>query len=177
MINYEDWLEAMPALLRDVALREEVIDDLEDDGPRLVAAGAAQRTLSADDAECLVEAASEAFYRRSKRVVTLDWDSCSPMGGCGASWVDGYAGVYCFGSSDWEAQGPFDSVDGALCASSSFEMATYDASLQSDTLSEARLLSIGWSICPYDGTIYVNGAAYRRGEDELVPADDDELDE
>ena len=38
MIDYRDWLEAMPALLRDVALREEVIDDLEDDEPPVIIA-------------------------------------------------------------------------------------------------------------------------------------------
>ena len=96
------------------------------------------------------------------------------MGGGGASWVDGFAGVYCFGSSDWEGQGPFDSLEEALNASESFSMATHGASIDSDQLSKAALLRIASSICPDDGSIYVNGTKYVHGKSKLKVCRDEE---
>jgi hypothetical protein len=171
MTTFDDWAEVLPQLLRDARFRAELIDRLEDDGERLVNACLTGKALSPDEAETLHEELCETYSFFAERVVCLDWDSCSPMGSSGASWVDGFAGVYWFGSSDWEGQGPFDSVDGALSASSSFDMATYDASLRSDALGEADLLRMAASICPHDGEIYVNGTAYRHGDDGLVAND------
>ena len=122
------------------------------------------------------EVSSETYDFFAKQVVCLSWDSCSPMGGDGASWVVSFAGVYWFCSSDWENEGPCSSLGEALGCSSSFSMATHNATLKSDTMSAEELLPIAEDVCPHDGTIYVNGSDYRHGDDGLVLADDDDDD-
>ena len=174
MSRFSDWGDCLEPLLRDARFRAELLDQLEDDGERLVAALVANKPLSEVELEKVDEALREAYDFLAEQVVCLDWYSCSPMGGDGASWILGFADVYWFCSSDWENQGPFESLGNALDASSSFSMATENASLKSSHVSDDTLLSIAESVCPYDSTIYVNGTEYRHGEDGLVSTEDDE---
>ena len=172
MSAYTYWVDVLPKLLRDARFRAELIDRLEDEGDCIVTAAAAGTSLSDTDQERLAEELGETFAFLASRVVSLDWEDSTPMGGCGASWIDGFADVYWFGSSDWEGQGPFESISAALGASSSFDTATYGAWLRSEVVDDAQLLSIGASICPHDGDIYINSTRYRHGEDGLEERDD-----
>ena len=174
MSGFSDWGDCLEPLLRDARFRAELIDRLEGDGERLVDAAIHGKELTADEQERLDEELRETYVFFAKQVVCLSWDSCSPMGGDGASWVVSFAGVYWFCSSDWENEGPCSSLGEALGCSSSFSMATHNATLKSDTMSAEELLPIAEDVCPHDGTIYVNGSDYRHGDDGLVLADDDD---
>lgn len=172
MTDYSDWVEALPKLLRDARFRAELIDRLEEDGERLVAAMLTHQQIAEEDQQRLAEELGETYEFFAARVVTLDWAGDTPMGGSGASWISAFADVYWFGSSDWEASGPYESIGQALGASSSFDMPTYGAWLRSEVVGDAELLSIGASICPHDGDIYINSARYRHGEDGLEAHED-----
>lgn len=110
---------------------------------------------------------------RAEPVLSLDWDGGAP--GCsGAVWIQRWRGFYFIKSSDYEPEGPFDSVDEAL-GHDAFSTTTYRPELNSETLPLKTLLEVGMGLINEEGDeIWINRERYVLTGGELVAGDTSE---
>jgi hypothetical protein len=115
-----------------------------------------------DNEDALHEDLSDA-----KTVFALGWDGNFP-GNSGAIWVEEFKGLYFCTSTDFDSEGPFQSLDGALDCEF-FHTSTPNPSITSDKLPLKRLLSIGAGLVSEEGEeISINSDRYVLEGDELV---------
>jgi len=166
-------LRRLPALVEHSAFRAALEAAVGESGPRLIAAGRKGVALALDDWDALIDHVNDIYGNLAKPIVTLSWDSETPMGSSGASWIHELAGVYVFSSSDWPAAGPFDSLQEALDGNESFSMTTANAAIDSAYLSEDRLRKLAQAVVPDDGPVWVNGKEHVLVGRKLCPVDED----
>lgn len=117
--------------------------------------------------ECARDVFDECATTRT--VLSLGWDSNGP-GGSGAVWVQELAGVCMVCSSDYDPEGPFDSIEEALYCDC-FCTTTSRAEVDSDHLDTEQLLEIASAVYDWEngGDILINGRRYRGDGDKLSP--------
>jgi len=103
----------------------------------------------------------------AETILSLGWDGNAP--GCsGAIWVNRWKGLYFCTSSDYDPEGPFESLDEAL-GMEWFYTATSNPEINSEALPLKKLLGIGRRLVSEDGDeIYINGTRYVLKADTLV---------
>lgn len=108
-----------------------------------------------------------------KNVLSLGWDGNAP--GCsGAIWVKEWMGFYFCSSSDYDDEGPFQSLDEAL-EMEWFSTDTSNPELDSDVLPLEQLLGIGRGLVSEEmNEIYINGSLYHLEGGELVKSKTEE---
>jgi hypothetical protein len=106
--------------------------------------------------------ADNLITEEAQSVVTYEWDSQSP-GGSGACCVNHWRGLYFVAGSDYESEGPFDSIQSAF-GSEAFEALSGNLQFTytSRIVKRSQLLDlIARSFVGDEGdTIRVNGAEY-----------------
>jgi len=139
----EIFAEALPQLRTHVGFRKQVADAFarvrESQPQHVYRALLAGKAVPDEVWETIGDDVVRAFENHATTVLTLEWDSSSPLGGNGCSQVVALAGVHVCVSTDWEAEGPFDSVDDAVWRYESFSLPTSSADFSSRTLSTEAL--------------------------------------
>lgn len=101
-------------------------------------------------------------------VLSLGWDSNGP-GGSGAIWITCWEDLYFCSSSDYDSEGPFDSLDEALQVDW-FSNGTSSPELASEVLPLAQLKNIALGLLEGDGEqACINGDSYISEDGKLVP--------
>ncbi|MFM1769023.1 MAG: hypothetical protein RJA22_1552 [Verrucomicrobiota bacterium] len=114
------------------------------------------------DEDALINDLSDA-----ETVFSLCWDSNRP-GGSGAIWINEFKGFYFCTSSDYDPEGPFESLDDAL-ACEWFHTPTPNPEITCQKLPLNELLAIASSLVSEEGEeVYINSERYVLEEDELV---------
>ena len=109
----------------------------------------------------------------SNTVLTLGWDGDFP-GLSGANYATEWNGLYFFGSSDHDREGPFDSEQEVLDLDYFHSQGTPNPELSSDVLPLERLLEIGRDIVCDDGDqIDINTRLFVLSRGKLVEAQND----
>ncbi len=105
----------------------------------------------------------------AKLVLTLEWDGDFP-GSSGANYLSEWNGLYFFSSSDYDDEGPFDTVKEALEELEYFNLAcTPKPELSSEILSLDRLLEIGRDLVNDEGDeVYINDTLFVLAHGQLV---------
>ena len=117
----------------------------------------------ADD-EMLLE---EDFERSRKPLLGLEWDG--GLCGGGGLWVSEWLGLFFMSSSDFDSEGPFESLD-ELMELDWFHVVVYRPSLTSTSIPLSELLSIARNLVGEEGDeILINRARYILKNEELVP--------
>lgn len=139
----EIFAEALPQLRTHVGFRKQVRDALarvRDSQPQHVYRALLHGKAVPDEVwETIGDDVVRAFENHATTVLTLEWDSGTPLGGSGCSQVLALAGVHVCVSTDWDAEGPYDSVDDAVWSYESFSLPTSSADFSSRTLSTEAL--------------------------------------
>ena len=171
----EIFAEALPQLRTHVGFRKQVADAFarvrESQPQHVYRALLAGKAVPDEVWETIGDDVVRAFENHATTVLTLEWDSGSPLGGNGCSQVVALAGVHVCVSTDWEAEGPFDSVDDAVWRYESFSLPTSSADFSSRTLSTealgALLESLDLEIEDLDG-FTINGQPATRTKDGKI---------
>lgn len=166
-------LRRLPKLIKHRGFRAALQAEIGAAAAKILAAVRKGGALASADWHALIDDVPDLYDNLAKPIVTLSWDSETPMGSSGASWIHELAGIYMFSSSDWPAAGPFDSLQEALDGNDSFSMATYNASLDSACLSEAKLRKLALAVVTEDGPVCVNGTDYVLVGRKLCPVEED----
>jgi hypothetical protein len=104
---------------------------------------------------------------KGKMIMSLGWDGNFP-GNSGAIWVTRWKGFYFCHSSDYDPEGPFDSLDDVF-GLEWFYVATARPILESDEIPLPELMKIATRLVSENGDVVViNNAAYAREGDQLV---------
>ena len=171
----EIFAEALPKLRTHVGFRKQVRDALarvRDSQPQHVYRALLHGKAVPDEVwETIGDDVVRAFENHATIVLTLEWDSSTPLGGNGCSQVLALAGVHVCVSTDWDAEGPYDSVDDAVWSYESFSLPTSSADFSSRTLSTealaALVASLDLEIEDLDG-FTINGQPATRTKDGKV---------
>lgn len=127
-------------------------------GPELLARYAEDEMLLEED-----------FDRSQKPVLSLEWDG--GLCGGGGMWVTEWLGLFFMSSSDFDSEGPFETLE-ALLELDWFHVAAYRPSLTSKSLPLSKLLAIARDLVDEEGDgILINGARYVLTNEKLVPSD------
>lgn len=171
----EIFAEALPQLRTHVGFRKQVADAffrVRESQPQQVYRALLQGKAVPDEVwETIGDDVVRAFENHATTVLTLEWDSGTPLGGSGCSQVLALAGVHVCVSTDWDAEGPYDSVDDAVWSYESFSLPTSSADFSSRTLSTealaALVASLDLEIEDLDG-FTINGQPATRTKDGKV---------
>ena len=126
-------------------------------GPELLARYAEDEMLLEED-----------FERSRKPVLGLEWDG--GLCGGGGLWVTEWLGLFFMSSSDFDSEGPFETLDDLLKLDW-FHVAAYRPSLTSKSISVPELLAIALDLVGEEGDgILINGARYVLKKGKLVPS-------
>jgi hypothetical protein len=107
------------------------------------------------------------FERSLKPVLGLEWDG--GLCGGGGLWVSEWLGLFFMSSSDFDSEGPFDSLD-ELMELDWFHVVAYRPSLTSTSIPLPELLSIARNLVgEEEDEILINRARYILKNEELVP--------
>ncbi len=123
-----------------------------------------------------------ADLQNGKDALSLGWD-CESPGSSGGHWITLWQGLYFVGSSDFEDEGPFETLEEALKLEM-FQGPTPNPSLRSEVLSLAELLRLGTRFVSEEeeeeegggggeAEIYINDVRYVLQDDELVRSDEE----
>lgn len=198
----EIFAEALPQLRTHVGFRKQVADAfarVRESQPQQVYRALLHGKAVPDEVwETIGDDVVRAFENHATTVLTLEWDSGTPLGGSGCSQVLALAGVHVCVSTDWDAEGPYDSVDDAVWSYESFSLPTSSADFSSRTLSTEALAALvasldleiedldGFTIngqpatCTKDGKVVTGEAAVAAANAERAAAaagDDDAEDD
>lgn len=171
----EIFAEALPQLRTHVGFRKQVADAfarVRESQPQQVYRALLHGKAVPDEVwETIGDDVVRAFENHATTVLTLEWDSGTPLGGSGCSQVLALAGVHVCVSTDWDAEGPYDSVDDAVWSYESFSLPTSSADFSSRTLSTealaALVASLDLEIEDLDG-FTINGQPATRTKDGKV---------
>lgn len=152
-------LAELPSLLAHAPFRAALVKELGADGEQVVAAIDNDDPLPEEQWDELANEVSGIYDALAENVLTLSWDSETPLGSSGASWIREVAGVYLFTSTDWPAAGPFLSLEDAVSGNDSFSMPTPNAELTGDLLDE-ELLEIARKVATEDASTWINGVEH-----------------
>ena len=118
------------------------------------------------DDEMLLEAD---FERSRKPLLGLEWDG--GLCGGGGLWVSEWLGLFFMSSSDFDSEGPFESLD-ELMELDWFHVVVYRPSLTSTSIPLSKLLVIARDLVDEEGDgILINGARYVLTNEKLVTSD------
>ncbi len=117
------------------------------------------------------DAAEVSFGSAAKGILCLEWDGGFP-GMAGATWISTFEGVYIVTSTDYSAQGPFESLEEALDCDC-FGVTTANPGISSDELPLEKLLKIAAGVVDWEneGEIWINSDKYFARNGELVRED------
>jgi hypothetical protein len=107
----------------------------------------------------------ETIREDAASVLTMSWDGGFP-GTAGSSGLQEWHGIYFLTSSDFDDEGPYWSLDGAL-ANEHFAFPTPAVELFSDVIPMERLMQIGLGLVDEGDSICINNRNFRRTSDRL----------
>lgn len=120
----------------------------------------------------LIDCVREAFDETSEEVLQLYWEGSTPLSGGGSSFLRAVGDVCVCTSTDWEASGPYESIEEALANAETFSCATTDPGLLSGHLSDDELLRLARRLCPRESRAHVNGEEYGWKDGKFVPVEE-----
>ena len=166
-IDQEPFGKLIPRLLRQAGIREALSEAFASEGLEILDMLDRGQDLPADTAEQVREVILEALSSGGQTILALGWDSEIP-GGDGAIWITESAGVYLVSSSDYEDQGPFETLDEALDCEC-FSVTTSNPSVESRVLPLDALLSIARRVVDWEneGSVWINNEEYVASGEEL----------
>lgn len=101
---------------------------------------------------------------KGRTVLSLGWTGSTG----GANWITEWGGLYFFSSSDYDEEGPFNSLKAAI-SDERFWMQTPEAELDSDVVPLPKLLEMGKALAGEEGNeVAINGKMYVLLKDNLV---------
>jgi hypothetical protein len=103
----------------------------------------------------------------AETVFTLGWDGDHP-GGSGFIWVTKWNDFFFFGSSDYDDDGPYDSLEETL-EDERFHVGTAEPSITSESLSLPELLRLASDLVSNEGdSVIINDQGYTMTDGKLV---------
>jgi len=161
-------LAVIPSLLESADFRKDLEANLGDRAPKIISDIESGKETEGENRDLLFDAANAAFRSNAHNVLSLGWDGGFP-GMSGAAWVSELEGVFFVTSSDYEAEGPFDTLDEALTCEC-FGTVTESPELDSETLPLEQLLEIAHGVVDWEneGDIWINSRRFVTQGEELV---------
>lgn len=153
-------VRALPKLLRNRQFKKQLRAAV---GAPLLRQLQATWALGDADWDRLCDEVNNLYWEKANQVLVLTWDATCPLGSSGASYILEWGGVYAFRSTDWPADGPYDSLQQAVDESGSFYCGSTQAGLGGPTRLVRRL---ALEVCGEGEVIEINGELWklRRGK-------------
>jgi hypothetical protein len=118
----------------------------------------------------LIDCVRDAFAATSEEVLQFYWDGSTPLSCAGSTWLRAVGDVCVCTSTDWEASGPYESIEHALSSADSLLTQATDPGLESSYMSEDELLCLARRLCPLECRVRINGSEYGWKDGKLVDA-------
>lgn len=122
----------------------------------------------------LLDCIRNAFDAKAEEVLHFFWDGSTPMCSTGSTWLRAVGEICVCTSTDWEASGPYESIEEALNTADSFQTEANEPGLDSSHLSEKELLSLARRLCSGESRVHINGDEFGWKDGKLVPVEEEE---
>lgn len=158
MDEVKQWGKVLPKLLAEYGFEDALIEEI--------------KKSSAYGIPDLLDCIRNAFDAKAEEVLHFFWDGSTPMCSTGSTWLRAVGEICVCTSTDWEASGPYESIEEALNTADSFQTEANEAGLESSHLSEKELLSLARRLCSGESRVHINGDEFGWKDGKLAPVDE-----